>query len=167
CITKQLGPFESFHKYKNQRYTKIPPHVKPIYKQIVVTFLDEKTAQDIFVNKNIWSLYIQEFAAKILPIDTESKIFKNRSSFTYRLTGLPVNCRYKDLEPILSKKFKTIHALLTSLNHIVSPRLMSMWMKKIMIKTNTFHEKSSKQMFFVSPTIVNLSYVKDVVPQLT
>src|SRR5581483_6320311 len=77
-----------------------------IYKQIIVTFKNEDITHDIFHNKNIWSLHIQEFAARILPVDTESPEFKNRTKFTYKLSGLPINCRYRDLEPILTHKLK-------------------------------------------------------------
>src|SRR5581483_1419746 len=73
-------------------------------KQILVTFTKEDTVKKIFREKEpIWSLYIQEFAARILPVDPYSNDYRKRNAFAYKLSGVPLNCNYRDLEPILKK----------------------------------------------------------------
>jgi len=101
-----LGPLDFTQEYYTLRQKQIlkqNPEFRPRFRQLYVTFKSENTLQNIFVSKDIWSLHIQEYAARILPVNTKSEIYKERSDYCYKFTGVPLNCNFYDLEPILKK----------------------------------------------------------------
>lgn len=82
-----------------------PIRPKP-FKKMAITFRSLKATTKIFNDDDIWSIQIQGYTIRILPIDRDSECFKFRTSCSYRLTGLPLNCTANDLAPILTSKLK-------------------------------------------------------------
>src|SRR5207244_13497381 len=102
----QLGTLEfiqEYHTFRQRQIIKTNLEFRLRFKQLYVTFKSENTLEKIFVTKDIWSLHIQEYAARILPVNTKSDIYKERSDFCYKFTGVPLNCNFYDLERILKK----------------------------------------------------------------
>ena len=107
CIISQLGEIDFTQEYltnKQRSNAKYYPTQRPKFRQLFVTFKSETTLEKIFIKDNIWSLFVQEYAARILPVNAESEIFKERTETYYKLTGVPLNCNYYDLEPIIKRK---------------------------------------------------------------
>jgi hypothetical protein len=95
------GTNNAYH-YRNQNRNQLPT-----FKQITIIFKNDKIINNI-CRENIWTLQVENFFLRILPSNTSSKIYTDRTSFGYKITGLPVNVTTQDLKPILKNiKAKT------------------------------------------------------------
>ncbi|CAB5165461.1 unnamed protein product [Rhizophagus irregularis] len=73
----------------------------PTYKQVIITF-DKKSAVDYLFAQHKWGILIENFLVRILPIDVNSQIHKQRNTPTYVVTGIPLNANILDLEPLIT-----------------------------------------------------------------
>jgi hypothetical protein len=117
-INKKLGQVHSYREtIKQKRYFNKPNrqsnhnnrnrNQQPSFKQITVIFKNDKIINNIYKD-NIWMLQVENFFLRIIPSNTSSKIYTDRTSFGYKITGLPVNATIQDLKPILKNiKAKT------------------------------------------------------------
>ncbi|GBC32833.1 uncharacterized protein OCT59_007153 [Rhizophagus irregularis] len=77
-----------------------PIFINPAYKQLIVRFQKE-SAYNYFMQEEYWSLEIENFSVRILPGNKNTPIYKQRTSYYHKVTGLPLNTTYKDIEPII------------------------------------------------------------------
>ncbi|PKY54423.1 hypothetical protein RhiirA4_426770 [Rhizophagus irregularis] len=73
-----------------------PIFINPTYKQLIVRF-QKNTAFDYFMREEYWSLEIENFSAG----NKDNPIYKKRTSYYHKITGLPLNTTNKDIEPII------------------------------------------------------------------
>jgi hypothetical protein len=76
-----------------------PPR-RPIYKQILITFEDDRATKYLYAN-DIWSIEIKTFMVRILPGQINSEEYHKRTSYHYTVTGIPLNANVLDLKPII------------------------------------------------------------------
>jgi hypothetical protein len=117
-INKKLGQVHSYRETVKQKrnfnelnrpnsYRNQNRNQQPSFKQITVIFKNDKIINNIYKD-NIWTLQVENFFLRIIPSNTSSKIYTDRTSFRYKITGLPVNVTTQDLKPILKNiKAKT------------------------------------------------------------
>jgi hypothetical protein len=90
-----------------QRYRNQNRNQQPTFKQITVIFKNDNIVNNIYRDK-VWTLQVENFFLRIVPSNTSLKAYTERTSFGYKITGLPVNITTQDLKPILkSIKAKT------------------------------------------------------------
>ncbi|PKY30435.1 hypothetical protein RhiirB3_450452 [Rhizophagus irregularis] len=105
--------FANFTKQSIASFKEIKPNLKrrrpldnrntqrsqsPTYKQVIITF-DKKSAVEYLFAQHKWGILIENFLVRILPIDVNSQIYKQRNTPTYVVTGIPLNANILDLEP--------------------------------------------------------------------
>jgi hypothetical protein len=117
-VTKKIGQVHSYRetiKSKRsfngpnnpQRYRNQNKNQQPTFKQITVIFKNDNIVNNIYRDK-VWTLQVENFFLRIVPSNTSLKTYTERTSFGYKITGLPVNVTTQDLKPILkSIKAKT------------------------------------------------------------
>jgi hypothetical protein len=71
-----------------------------IYKQILITFEDSNVQKYIF-DSDKWCIPIENFAVRILPAQINSAEYQKRTSYSYTITGLPLNTNYLDIQPLM------------------------------------------------------------------
>jgi hypothetical protein len=76
-----------------------PPR-RPIYKQVLITFEDDRATKYLYAN-DIWSIEIETFMVRILPGQINSEEYHKRTSYNYTLTGIPLNANVLDLKPVI------------------------------------------------------------------
>jgi hypothetical protein len=110
-INKKLG---QVHSYRETIKTKRPfngpnnpqrsrtpnRYQQPTFKQITVIFKNDTIINNIY-RDNIWMLQVENFFLRIIPTNTSSKIYTKRTSFGYKITGLPVTLQHKISNPFL------------------------------------------------------------------
>jgi hypothetical protein len=163
-INKQLGQVYSYRetiktKHSNngpnnpQRYKTPYRNQQPTFKQITVIFKNDTIINNIY-RDNIWTLQVENFFLRIIPTNTSSKIYTERTSFGYKITGLPVNATIQDLKPILKNiKAKTC---------TIQPKHLKATFKcaYVYVKEQDFQEKIIKistlnTIIYVFPQILN------------
>jgi hypothetical protein len=117
-VNKKLGQVHSYREtIKNKRPLNGPNnsqrsrnqnrYQQPVFKQLTIIFKNETISNNIY-KENIWALQVENFFLRIIPTTTSSDNYTKRTSFGYKITGLPVNATTQDLKPILkSIKAKT------------------------------------------------------------
>jgi hypothetical protein len=117
-INKKLGQVHSYRETIKQKrnfnepnrpnnYRNRNRNQQPSFKQLTVIFKNDKIINNIYKD-NIWTLQVENFFLRIIPSNISSKIYTDRTSFGYKITGLPVNATTQDLKPILKNiKAKT------------------------------------------------------------
>ncbi|CAB5200561.1 unnamed protein product [Rhizophagus irregularis] len=108
--------FANFTKQSIASFKEIKPNLKrrrpldnrntqrsqsPTYKQVIITF-DKKSAVEYLFAQHKWGILIENFLVRILPIDVNSQIHKQRNTPTYVVTGIPLNANILDLEPLIT-----------------------------------------------------------------
>ena len=97
---KELKPRRTqFRRGNNNTNKSSPP---PQYKQILVYFNNQNATEYIYQN-NIWALEIENFAARILPANTQHPEYIKRTKCYYRIAGIPLNATHHDLKPIIKQ----------------------------------------------------------------
>jgi hypothetical protein len=76
-----------------------PPR-RPIYKQVLITFKDDRATKYLYAN-DIWSIKIETFMVRILPGQINSEEYHKRTSYHYTVTDIPLNANVLDLKPVL------------------------------------------------------------------
>jgi hypothetical protein len=117
-VNKKLGQVHSYREtIKNKRpfngpnnpqRSRTPNRYQQLtFKQITIIFKNDTIINNIY-RDNIWMLQVENFFLRIIPTATSSKIYTERTSFGYKITGLPINATTQDIKPILkSIKAKT------------------------------------------------------------
>ncbi|GES85222.1 hypothetical protein GLOIN_2v1836325 [Rhizophagus clarus] len=75
---------------------------KPTKKQILLTFKNQSSADNIFGN-DIWYKTIDHINIRILPANQTSQEYIKRTECSYKITGIPLNATSQDLKPLLTK----------------------------------------------------------------
>ncbi|PKK70171.1 hypothetical protein RhiirC2_780044 [Rhizophagus irregularis] len=82
-------------KIQNRNKKDQPIFIKPIYKQLIISF-EDKAAADYLLEQD-WCIAIEDSVARILPGNPKHPIYTQRTSTFYKITGLPLNTNAKDL----------------------------------------------------------------------
>ncbi|RIA95712.1 hypothetical protein C1645_733835 [Glomus cerebriforme] len=72
------------------------------FKQLKIEFENSSSIHKI-IEQEIWSITVGDFTIRILPNEIKSIAYIERSSYQYKLIGLPINSTLKSLEPLLKK----------------------------------------------------------------
>ncbi|PKC61207.1 hypothetical protein RhiirA1_394790 [Rhizophagus irregularis] len=86
-------------RIQNRNKNDKPIFIKPIYKQLIISF-EDKAAADYLLEQD-WCLAIEDSVARILPGNPKHPIYTQRTSAFYKITGLPLNTNAKDLSPLV------------------------------------------------------------------
>ncbi|RIA82001.1 hypothetical protein C1645_744101 [Glomus cerebriforme] len=108
-IIDELGPINSFEEIiksqprdQNRTSTNYNHTRKPNFKQLKVEFSSRKSIENIMSN-DIWALPYEDFTLRILPNETQADEFKRRTTYCYKITGIPVTATIGNIEPLLTK----------------------------------------------------------------
>ncbi|GES83178.1 hypothetical protein GLOIN_2v1788342 [Rhizophagus clarus] len=118
---KAYGPIEKVQEIFKKPFTRQPPNVtpnrnpnsarnhqqrrnnnKPTKKQILLTFKNQSSADNIFGN-DIWYKTIDHINIRILSANQTSEEYIKRTECSYKITGIPLNATSQDLKPLLTK----------------------------------------------------------------
>jgi hypothetical protein len=94
------NPNNNNNNNANNNNSRTFPPRRPIYKQILITFEDDRATKYLYAN-DIWSIEIETFMVRILPGQTNSEEYRKRTSYHYTVTGIPLNANVIDLKPII------------------------------------------------------------------
>jgi len=101
-----IGQIESLQEIKKPNTPRSRDNNKrrstSFFKQMYVVFKEQQAVNNI-MNKKIYSIQIENTTARILPWDTNSQEFKERTAHSYKITGLPVDVTIWDLKPLIKK----------------------------------------------------------------
>ncbi|GBB94206.1 hypothetical protein RclHR1_02310012 [Rhizophagus clarus] len=75
---------------------------KPTKKQILLTFKNQSSADNIFGN-DIWYKTIDHINIRILSTNQTSEEYIKRTECSYKITGIPLNATSQDLKPLFTK----------------------------------------------------------------
>ncbi|RIA81068.1 hypothetical protein C1645_835314 [Glomus cerebriforme] len=110
-LSKEIGPICNYYE-PIKSYNKNNPQSQNLnrqqqqrpsyFKQLKIEFENTSSIQNI-VQNDIWSITIGDFSVRILPNEIKSIGYINRTSYQYKLTGLPINSTIKSIEPLLKK----------------------------------------------------------------
>ncbi|RIA81428.1 hypothetical protein C1645_864985 [Glomus cerebriforme] len=109
-ISKEIGPIiysyepKSFNSKQNDKSSSRKPRPS-FFKQLKIEFENQSAVQKI-IDEDIWAITVGDFAIRILPNESKSIGYVERTSHQYKLTGLPINSTLKSLHQLLHK----IHA---------------------------------------------------------
>ena len=103
----KIGQIESLQEIKksinNKSNINQPINKRKIFfKQMYVTFKSIQTVTKI-LNEPLYAIEIENTVARILPWDTTTQEFKNRTGYSFKITGLPVDVTPRDLTPLIRK----------------------------------------------------------------
>ncbi|GET66209.1 uncharacterized protein OCT59_017884 [Rhizophagus irregularis] len=87
-------------RIQNRNKNDKPIFIKPIYKQLIISF-EDKAAADYLLEQD-WCLAIEDSVARILPGNPKHPIYTQRTSSFYKITGLPLNTNARDLSPLVT-----------------------------------------------------------------
>ncbi|CAB4426583.1 unnamed protein product [Rhizophagus irregularis] len=98
---------DSYKEYIPNRRTNIrnlPPKLRfnykaPTYKKVTLTF-NKPNAVEYLLSQHKWGILIENFLIRITPIEEDKADFKNRTTPTYVITGIPLNATVLDLLPL-------------------------------------------------------------------
>jgi len=99
-------PQQSYLYRQNNPYTTTRPtyrYQKPKFLQFHVTFKDRSILTRIFEKEDIWVISVNSHFIRIVPWFSKADAFLERTSFSYHITGLPINTNIIDLKPIVKK----------------------------------------------------------------
>ncbi|CAB4435336.1 unnamed protein product [Rhizophagus irregularis] len=98
---------DSYKEYIPNRRTNIrnlPPKMRfqyktPAYKKVTLTF-SKASAVEYLLSQHKWGILIENFLIRINPLDENIANFKERTTPTYIVTGIPLNATVLDLSPL-------------------------------------------------------------------
>jgi hypothetical protein len=93
-------PRLSFNQDQTQWPNRYNKSKYPKFKQIWVYFEDSKAIDYIFKH-NIWNMSIESFIVRIISGNTKQEEYLKRTSFYYKISGLPLNMTIQDMVPLI------------------------------------------------------------------
>ncbi|CAB4422059.1 unnamed protein product [Rhizophagus irregularis] len=98
---------ESYKEYipnKRNNIRNLPPKIRfqyktPAYKKVTLTF-NKASAVEYLLSQHKWGILIENFLIRINPLDESKANFKERTTPTYVVTGIPLNATVLDLSPL-------------------------------------------------------------------
>ena len=101
-VTSLIRLDRSLNSYNNNRTQSRDSYRSP-FVQYHIIFSSKKPVNKIFTNDGLWSLQIENAVVRILPWDTKLQLYKDRTTFGYKITGLPLNVQCWDILPLMKK----------------------------------------------------------------
>ncbi|CAB4424260.1 unnamed protein product [Rhizophagus irregularis] len=106
-LKKNRSAIDSYKEYIPNRRTNIrnlPPKMRfqyktPAYKKVTLTF-SKASAVEYLLSQHKWGILIENFLIRINPLDENIANFKERTTPTYIVTGIPLNATVLDLSPL-------------------------------------------------------------------
>ncbi|GES97748.1 hypothetical protein GLOIN_2v1847066 [Rhizophagus clarus] len=106
-IFSVYGEIKSISKTKinntsKNRPTKNKKTSSTLYDTYFIAFTDARSAKKFFIN-DIWSIQVEKFLLRILPVDSTNEEYQRRTEFSYKITGLHMDTTFYDIEQIIKK----------------------------------------------------------------
>ncbi|GES81653.1 RNA-directed DNA polymerase from mobile element jockey-like [Rhizophagus clarus] len=106
-IFSVYGEIKSISKTKTNntsknRSTRNKKTSSALYDTYFIAFTDARSAKKFFIN-DIWSIQVEKFLLRILPVDPTNEEYQRRTEFSYKITGLHMDTTFYDIEQITKK----------------------------------------------------------------
>ncbi|GET03450.1 hypothetical protein GLOIN_2v1847066 [Rhizophagus clarus] len=106
-IFSVYGEIKSISKTKTSNTSKNRPNrnkktSSTLYDTYFIAFTDARSAKKFFIN-DIWSIQVEKFLLRILPVDPTNEEYQRRTEFSYKITGLHMDTTFYDIEQIIKK----------------------------------------------------------------
>ncbi|GES85612.1 hypothetical protein GLOIN_2v1847066 [Rhizophagus clarus] len=106
-IFSVYGEIKSISKTKinntsKNRSTRNKKTSSALYDTYFIAFTDARSAKKFFIN-DIWSIQVEKFLLRILPVDPTNEKYQRRTEFSYKITGLHMDTTFYDIEQIIKK----------------------------------------------------------------
>ncbi|PKY39313.1 hypothetical protein RhiirA4_452489 [Rhizophagus irregularis] len=99
-----IDSYKEYIPNKRTNIRNLPPKIRfqyktPIYKKVTLTF-NKASAVEYLLSQHKWGILIENFLIRINPLDENIANFKERTTPTYIVTGIPLNATVLDLSPL-------------------------------------------------------------------